>query len=85
MRGLKSPKRFFAVFVMACAVAWWYGAWRKPLQIAPPPDFQEINGLPVKLRDLDLGTVWEDDNLQHKLQIENRTDSDIQVIDLHPS
>lgn len=88
MSGLKSRKRFFAILVIACGGAWWYGARHNSPPTSPqsaPPDFQEINGLAVKLRDLDMGTVWEDDNLQYQLPIENRTDSDIQVVDLRPS
>ena len=88
MSGLKSPKCFLAVFVIACAGAWWHGAWRNSPPTSPqsaPPDFQEIKGLAVKLCDLDLGTVWEDDNFQCRLPIENRTASDIQVVDLRPS
>jgi hypothetical protein len=84
-RTIKSPKRLFALFVIACSGAWWYGAWSKAPPSEPPPDFHEIKGLVVKHRDLDLGTVWEDDNLHYRLPIENRTDSDIRVVDFVPS
>lgn len=85
MRRLKSPKCFFAVFVIACAGAWLYGAWRHSPQSEPKspptPEFQVIEGLAVKQRDLDLGTVWEDDVFHFKLPIENRSGSEIRVVD----
>ncbi len=80
-----SRKRLFPLLVIACAGAWWYGAWSKAPPSEPPPDFHEIKGLVVKQRDLDLGTVWEDDNLHYRLPIENPTDSDIRVVDFVPS
>jgi hypothetical protein len=80
-----SRKPLFTLFVIACASAFWYGAWRNVPPSEPLPEFQEIKGLAVKLRDLDLGTVWEDDDLHYQLPIENRTSSDIRVVDFIPS
>jgi hypothetical protein len=85
IRALKSPKCLFVGFAIACAGAWWYGAWRSAPADAALPDSQEIKGLAVKQCDLDLGTVWEDDHFHDQLPIENRTDSSIRVIDLVPS
>lgn len=81
----KSRKLLFSFFVITCAGACWYGAWHNAPRSDPLPEFQELKGLAVKLRDLDLGTVWEDDNLHYRLPIENRTESDIRVVDFVPS
>lgn len=84
-RTLKSPKCVFVLLVIGCAGAWLYGAWHSVPPSALPPEYEEIKGLAVKQRDLDLGTVWEDDNLHYQLPIENRTGSDIRVKELIPS
>lgn len=72
----------FALVVIVCATACWYGAWRNSFSGSPLLEFQEIGGLAVKQRDLDLGTVWENDHLHYQLPIENRTGSDIRVVDI---